>query len=716
MEALSTAVVQAAGGICPPAGCEQDKENIALRHDSEEEEEEEPESSLPSTLEGSHLQINLLSEAKRGLERTLLKRDEEIQKLRAQVARPPGQNINIFQLPTNPAPMTVESSSPLQLVSQELQTLQEVHQVLIKEHEDLHIRCQQAKDVMFQCSRAEELAKENLAKMERTNALLNEEMADGRRRVDELTETCKTLRINCGDLESKIREIQEEEKQRIANEVEARCRDKLESSQEQHSMDMMQLVEQKQRLLLRVDSQNDRIAQLERSLQDSWNSRPRSQAIDLAEHIVADVADGQCAKTSGRGSFSPDRSKPPDMDDSRTNLMTTSLPTNSALHRGGSLPAPLLTGFRGFSFTRSRSDGNSQQQAAQSIRTKLQDISTSMSGKLKEMTATSPKLSTSFESSRPAKPPPAVYSHSQLPQAVNYQWSPHKGELTALMFSPRGSYLATGSSDCLVKLWEEGSREFSLVHQLTGCTQGIAQLDFDSEDTCVLAACNDKSVQVWSLTSVSSSGKHEVFNHGGRVACAKFLNGDTERVVSGSYDRNIRIWDVTKGKCLFSQPVQSTCVDLVSPSSYSTIPPIISAHMSGHLHLWDSRLQTYAEAMAFPGKMNSLALSPDERYLACLMNQREIIVVDIRYRQTVHTLCADGFNTSRQSSRVVFSCDGSYIAAGGQTLFIWSADTGKLVKTLDMEKSKSPMFSCAWYPSGSAFLTAHPSGATTWTC
>ena len=62
MEALSTAVVQAAGGICPPAGCEQDKENIALRHDSEEEEEEEPESSLPSTLEGSHLQINLLSE------------------------------------------------------------------------------------------------------------------------------------------------------------------------------------------------------------------------------------------------------------------------------------------------------------------------------------------------------------------------------------------------------------------------------------------------------------------------------------------------------------------------------------------------------------------------------------------------------------------------------------------------------------------------------
>ena len=30
--------------------------------------------------------------------------------------------------------------------------------------------------------------------------LLNEEMADGRRRVDELTETCKTLRINCGDL------------------------------------------------------------------------------------------------------------------------------------------------------------------------------------------------------------------------------------------------------------------------------------------------------------------------------------------------------------------------------------------------------------------------------------------------------------------------------------------------------------------------------------
>ena len=47
---------------------------------------------------------------------------------------------NIFQLPTNPAPMTVESSSPLQLVSQELQTLQEVHQVLIKEHEDLHIR------------------------------------------------------------------------------------------------------------------------------------------------------------------------------------------------------------------------------------------------------------------------------------------------------------------------------------------------------------------------------------------------------------------------------------------------------------------------------------------------------------------------------------------------------------------------------------------------
>lgn len=72
--------------------------------------------------------------------------------------------------------------------------------------------------------------------------------------------------------------------------------------------------------------------------------------------------------------------------------------------------------------------------------------------------------------------------------------------------------------------------------------------------------------------------RHTLTGHSGKVLSAKFM-GDNNKVVSASYDRTIKIWDLRSKSCVSTKFAGSSCNDIVCTDSN-----IISAHFVSHLY------------------------------------------------------------------------------------------------------------------------------------
>ena len=73
--------------------------------------------------------------------------------------------------------------------------------------------------------------------------------------------------------------------------------------------------------------------------------------------------------------------------------------------------------------------------------------------------------------------------------------------------------------------------------------------------------------------------------HSGKVYSAKFT--ENNRIISGSHDRTIRVWDSVKQYCIRTMFTLSSCNDLIPMDSEGTV--IVSGHLDNNLRVWDAR-------------------------------------------------------------------------------------------------------------------------------
>ena len=80
-----------------------------------------------------------------------------------------------------------------------------------------------------------------------------------------------------------------------------------------------------------------------------------------------------------------------------------------------------------------------------------------------------------------------------------------------------------------------------------------------------------------------TDAQHTLTGHIGKVYAAEFT-GDAAKVVSGSHDRSIKIWDLSRGYCTKTIFCFSSCNDLALASESSMV---CSGHYDGSVRLWD---------------------------------------------------------------------------------------------------------------------------------
>lgn len=114
---------------------------------------------------------------------------------------------------------------------------------------------------------------------------------------------------------------------------------------------------------------------------------------------------------------------------------------------------------------------------------------------------------------------------------------------------------------------------------------------------------------------------------------AKFL-GEPSKVVTGSHDRTLKLWDLRRA-CYGTKFAGSSCNDLViSDDSGSSI---ISGHFDKKIRFWDPRTDHQTNDILLQDKITSLDLSKDCKYLLACVRDHTIKLIDLRMSQILLT-------------------------------------------------------------------------------
>ncbi|CAG5085650.1 Oidioi.mRNA.OKI2018_I69.PAR.g10955.t1.cds [Oikopleura dioica] len=279
------------------------------------------------------------------------------------------------------------------------------------------------------------------------------------------------------------------------------------------------------------------------------------------------------------------------------------------------------------------------------------------------------------------------------------QFEANNGEVFEVKFSPDGAHLATAGEDKCVNIYNvrnPASRIESPVLTLKGANAAITSLSFSKNRRHLLGSSNDQAARVWDL----SSGKivQSLTGHQGPVTTARYLTQST--AVTGSQDRTVRLWDLTKTSCTKTLWPGSKCIDVCNGSMDGSL--IMSAHYNKQIHVTDIRASAKDEkqVISLSGRPTGIAVPADfGQSLLALTRNNDLAVIDLRQMQVRITLSdlQNDFRVTADYSRCSLSPCGGLALATGQDgrISCWDVNTGRLLDGANAE-SAGNLISCDW--------------------
>ena len=167
----------------------------------------------------------------------------------------------------------------------------------------------------------------------------------------------------------------------------------------------------------------------------------------------------------------------------------------------------------------------------------------------------------------------------------------HQHWTWSIDFSPDGQLLVSGSDDGTVKLWDVATGE--CLRTYTGHTFSVNTVAFSHEGQIIASSSQDSTIHLWRTFPGSLNPEIQTLvGHHGRIWSIAF-SPDDRTLVSGGEDRTVRLWDVAKGTCLAEWEAHEGWVRFVafSPdgrfSDGEATPTIATASYDRSIKIWD---------------------------------------------------------------------------------------------------------------------------------
>ncbi len=134
---------------------------------------------------------------------------------------------------------------------------------------------------------------------------------------------------------------------------------------------------------------------------------------------------------------------------------------------------------------------------------------------------------------------------STAPRSAPTVLTGHTDSVTRLAFSPDSHWLASGSEDASVRLWDMTADPISLTHILPGNEEAVLSLAFSHTGDWLASGGFDQTVRLWNVTFPDPRLASIVLHgHTDQVSAIAFTSDDRWLISTGR-DTTTRMWDIT---------------------------------------------------------------------------------------------------------------------------------------------------------------------------
>jgi|GEM_PF-3430972 len=212
---------------------------------------------------------------------------------------------------------------------------------------------------------------------------------------------------------------------------------------------------------------------------------------------------------------------------------------------------------------------------------------------------------------------------------MNFKHVP--GSFTPI-FSPDGSKILTCSTDKKAELWDvNGLRLLGVLKH----NKLIRSAVFNSSSNQVLTASEDKTAKLWKASDASNI---RVFKHSKLVSMASFSPVDDQKIMTASWDGNIRIWHANNS----GMPLQTYRFGkrIHSAVFSSTGKHIVSIADDKAATIWSVNQTSGPVASCKPSTiLKSATFSPDGKHVVILTDNNIGQLWNLQGKKTDHYLC-----------------------------------------------------------------------------
>jgi serine/threonine protein kinase len=256
-----------------------------------------------------------------------------------------------------------------------------------------------------------------------------------------------------------------------------------------------------------------------------------------------------------------------------------------------------------------------------------------------------------------------------------YTYRGHTDLVWAVLWSPDGKQIASGSIDNTVQVWDAANGEHIFTYH--GHADWVRAVAWSPDGKRLASGGNDSMVQVWD----AADGGH-VFTYKGHTSSGRAVawSPDGKRIASASEDSTVQVWDaVDGGNVLTYRGHANYIVNMVAWSPDGK--RIASASDDKTVQVWDA--VDGGNVLTYKGHANlvwAVAWSPDGKRLASGGWDNTVQVWDAADGK--HGFIYKG-HSHYTINTVAWSPDGRRIASGGldKTVQVWDAADGGNVFT-----------------------------------
>ncbi|KAL7747329.1 hypothetical protein RI367_007383 [Sorochytrium milnesiophthora] len=321
------------------------------------------------------------------------------------------------------------------------------------------------------------------------------------------------------------------------------------------------------------------------------------------------------------------------------------------------------------------------------------------------------------------------YTSYVIPNAVHRTFAGHRANVKCVDFvGEQGAYIASGSSDNTVRLWETESGQ--CVDVLRGHTSRIWSVAATRDASLLTSASGDGTVRLWDLArlrqqgeaadvgsgSSSSSNSNNVattsqqslqsrqvdvesqgtlatclatfHEHTGDVYAAKFHPGE-KHIVTAGYDKAVRLFDISTGQLVktFSGHQLSVSQAIFNPMGNL----IVSGSKDSTVRFWDVVSGLCIKTItAHLGEVTGVEMNTTGTLLLSSCKDNSNRLWDIRMLRSVRRFKGHQ-NTSKNFIRASFAHN-NLVAGGSEdgVVYIWDMDTGDVLQRLYPGRQETP--------------------------